>query len=164
MQIQKVQNTQNFGMALKIDPKANSALATKSEAYLSKVHKIGEQMKGYTHSDVLIKENGQVVIKPQGDKYGFSEITAPNYPILGILDVAGKHENPGMVASYRIQFNSQKEAEDIFQKLSDPMVTDIEKAKALADGLERKFGAQAVEDAVSTEKINKVNEIIGNFS
>lgn len=121
-------------------------------------------MKGYTHSDVLIKENGRVVIKPQGDEYGFSQITAPEYPTSGILNVTGKHENPGMVANYWIQFNSPKEAEDIFQKLSDPMVTDIEKAKALADGLERKFGAQAVEDTISPEKMNEVNEIIRNFS
>ena len=58
MQINKVQNNNlNFGMALKISPKANKALEQQSKQYLDNLAIIGKELENYPYCDLLLDEN-----------------------------------------------------------------------------------------------------------
>ena len=142
MQIQKVQNTQNFGMALKIE--SERALASKSSEYLEKLSRIGRQIMHYNNSDIFIKNDGNLVIKPIGDKYGFSNLSVSEPPIFGIIDIDGVHEFPGCVAHYQIELPSQDDAQELYDLLSNKGLDELDKAKIFVDALERKFSSSNI--------------------
>ena len=177
MQINSINNNQNFGMALRIDPRAAEALQGKSENYLLKLSKLGEKIKDYQYVDIFIKEDVTPVVKFKNAGNAYSNIRMEDKPALNsFATITATNESTASTSTFGkagdtvsdvFNLSSTWEVERLRKALNDPKSDSLDKAEAFAETIENRGRRKAVEAAqkAAEEAVqkDKVTELMKNF-
>ena len=124
MQVKSIQSP-NFGMALKIDPKASANLKKSSVKVIEGLRNIGNELKDHQHVDMHITESLSPVVKPRNCANAYYDFFKPTKVDGSALIVntrwAGSEANGfkrGDNYSVYVKFADEKAAEGAYERLS----------------------------------------------
>ena len=177
MNISPVGNTPNyksqpqFGMALKIDPKAGEALSKKSSAYLNRLAKIGKDMKEYKHIDILINENGNPIVKYKHNAGAYSNIEPAPRPFDAWIKIKTNWQgenvytnvSKGDVMYQDLNLASEKDALKFYNELTKSNADELSRAEAYAKVLENLKEAARFKKEDLINAYNKKTEEVKNL-
>jgi hypothetical protein len=166
MQVNSINNNQNFGMALKIDQNAGKALAAKGEDFIFKLKNIGEKMKDYQYVDVFIKENATPVVKFKNSCDAWSTLRTNNTigkPRDEFISISGVWEGPrntGCRAENVYQLASKEDAEKLYNLMNVQAADDLSRVVNFAEAIETRGIKIAEAEATENARVAKLNNQI----
>jgi len=175
MQVNSINNNQNFGMALRIDPKATEALQGKSANYLQKLAELGEKIKGYKYVDIFIKEDATPIVKFKNAGNAYSNLKIEDKPALdSFARITATNESKGSTfgkvgdtVQDTFELSSTWEVESLRKVLNDPKSDSLDKAEKFAEVIEnrgiRQAKAAAEKAAKEAVQKGKVAELMNKF-
>lgn len=156
----------NFGMALKIKPEAKEQLMGQSLEYLAKLRKAGEELKGHQHVDIELNETLQPIVKRRGCANAYFDYFKPVKVSGAGVEVetrwagsVSSSQSHGDKYKAYLQFSSQKEAEEAYQKLNKAAENwnSVDSAVEFAKQQEKSSAYKATVAAEEARKRAQVN-------
>ena len=125
MQISSKCNTPNFGMSVKISPRAKTKIAQKPTQYLNKLGEINEEFKNSKYVDIFIRDDLTPVIQLKGRNLYYSDIKINAFPKDSIVTASVVQEkNPfgqlkGKERIKKFKFDSPEQARQLYKDLKN---------------------------------------------
>ena len=173
MQVNNVQSSQNFGMALRIDKGGAEYLAKQSEKVLTRLGEIGGEMKDYKHWDLLVTEKGYEVVQkgtalPRRyatfvdiheagvNKYSDNSLQFDTY-------IGGSYANSGSKVTQLFENLDPSEVENVKKNFSEYAYNSPDRFAELVRFLERRSAEEAAEKAAKEAQERKINELVDDL-
>lgn len=168
MQVNNVQQSPNFGMALKIKPSAVDALKTFSRGEIEELQKAGEALKDTKYYHLEIGENGErTVVSPFANKYkgGSFYVKEPNDEFLKysaswegceLGDLKPGHEYNGC-----IKFINEEAAKSAYSSIKE--ASGVERDVKMIKYLDAREMARAAEEEAKRAEAKEISNMVDDL-
>ena len=125
MQINTQCNTPNFGMSVKISPRARVKIAKKPTQYLDKLGEINDEFKTSKYVDIFIRDDLTPVIQLKGKKLFYSDININALPTNSVITARVTQERgpfgqlKGKERMKKFKLQSPEQAEKLYKDLKN---------------------------------------------
>lgn len=171
MQVNNVQQSPNFGMAVKIKPSASEFLKKQSMKTLETLEQLGEEFKDYKHWDLEVDELGYRVAGKGALDGAYRNISRPaekdvRIDSFTVSVTADRFADKGKKIDKYLIYPTRDEATNGFDKIHNT-TNELETTAAFLRELENLSAQKAYEAALKAQaeqaQAAKINNLLGKF-